>query len=290
MRLTPPEWLEVDEHYASQVEEKHRLLLERADDIVQSLPESLEAQRECLGWLRNHLSCYHPSLIGDDGEYLGVLEGRFHYRIADFESAPLDLAARLIQDDLCLMAPDGPHWRLVAASLAFPSRWRLSEKLGKPITGIHQPVPEFNRKLAPAVDRFFGRLTPEQPYYRLNWSVMDDPTLFQPSGHGRTDSDGSVTPENAGERLYVRIERQSFQKLPETGVVVFGIKTIVDPLSVLSDKPGLANALLGSIESLPPAMARYKSILPFGDAVRGWLACTAAKKEDPGSQSGTGAS
>src|SRR3546814_15752544 len=66
---------------------------------------------------------------------------------------------------------------------------------------------------------------------RLNWSVMDDPALFQPAGHGRAGHDPAITAENAGEMLWLRIERQTFLRLPASGALVFGIRTIVDPLA-----------------------------------------------------------
>ena len=86
---------------------------------------------------------------------------------------------------------------LTAASLCFPARWRLSDKLGRPMADIHRLVPGFNAKLARPVDRFFDRVEPDQPYLRANWSVIDDPTLFQPTGHGRGAHDPTITPENA---------------------------------------------------------------------------------------------
>jgi hypothetical protein len=47
---------------------------------------------------------------------------------------PLDLAGRVVPDDLCLVQADADGVpRLVAASLCFPSRWRLGEKLGRPL-------------------------------------------------------------------------------------------------------------------------------------------------------------
>ena len=43
-----------------------------------------------------------------------------------------------------------------------------------------------------------------------------------------------VTPENAGEMLFVRSERQTLRKLPATGAVVFTIGVYVAPLGSLS--------------------------------------------------------
>ena len=61
---------------------------------------------------------------------------------------PLELAGRLVQEDLCIIqdAADGP--RFTAAVLCFPSRWRLHEKLGQPLAAVHGPVPLYAERLA----------------------------------------------------------------------------------------------------------------------------------------------
>ena len=119
---------------------------------------------------------------------------------------PLDAAGRLVQEDLCLMVlRDGaPH--LDAASLCFPSYWRLADKLGRPMAEVHGPVAHYGDELAAKVDTFLQRLRPERPVWRRNWSIHDDPTYFLPD----------PTPPYAGtppEGLYLRSERQTLRRL-----------------------------------------------------------------------------
>ena len=73
-------------------------------------------------------------------------------------TTPLELAGRLVQEDLCLIeaSPDGP--RLTAAVLCFPSRWRLHEKLGRPLAEVHGKVPFYGDRLARPVDRFMAHV------------------------------------------------------------------------------------------------------------------------------------
>ncbi|MFN7163751.1 MAG: heme-dependent oxidative N-demethylase subunit alpha family protein, partial [Hyphomonas sp.] len=62
----------------------------------------------------------------------------------DWASA-LELAASAVSDDLCILIKDGEGlWRLEAASLCAPTFWRLGEKLGEPLGGLHGPVPGAN--------------------------------------------------------------------------------------------------------------------------------------------------
>lgn len=274
--IAPAEWTEVDDRYAGQLAEKGRLLRERPEEVFGALAESLPAQAECLEMLLAHLFRDRPGLVECDGDSLVLSRTGDRFDRLAFADRPLDLAGRLVQEDLCLMAPSQGSWRLVAATLCFPSRWRLADKLGRPMAGIHAPVPGFNDRLARPVDRFFDRVDPGQVFMRLNWSVIDDPALFQPTGHGRTGVDDSITAANAGDRLWLRIERQTFVRLPHSGALVFGIKTVTDPLAALAGRPDLAAALRSTLDGMPDDMRRYKSLAPFAAALAGWLDRTAA--------------
>lgn len=251
------EWIEPDDRTVHQLAEKRRLLAERHSEVFHALPGSEAAQAECLTCLRANLAEHHPN-------HPGLI-------LSEAGRSPLDLAGRMVQEDLLLMERQEAGWVLIAASLCFPARWRLSDKIGRPMAGIHDPVPGFNDKLARPVDRFFDRVAPDQPYLRANWSVIDDATLFQPTGHGRGFHDASITPDNAADRLHIRVERQTFVSLPDSGVLVFGIKTIVDPITILGRRPDLAASLAATIWDMPGDMARYKSMAPFRDALLGYL-------------------
>lgn len=269
--LDPGQWIEIDQHYAGQLAEKRRLLAERPGDVFDALPESAAAQAECLDLLVAHLLRHRPEAIAVDGPAIRVRATGDAYDRRDFADRPLDLAGRLVQEDLCLMAPDDGSWRLVAATLCFPSRWRLADKLGRPMAAIHGPVPGFNDRLARPVDRFFDRVEAGRLYMRLNWSVIDDPALFQPTGHGRTGLNAAITADNVGEMAWLRVERQTFVRLPASGALVFGIRTIVDPLAAIAARPDLAAALRATLADMPDDMRGYKSMAPFIGALGEWL-------------------
>jgi hypothetical protein len=163
------------------------------------------------------------------------------------------------------MRRDGAEGRLVAAALCFPSRWRLAEKLGKPLAGIHAPVAFYKDKLEQPVDRFFGILKEERPVWRLNWTLHEDPSLFQPTHLGSSE----VTPENAGEKLFFRVERQTLRLLPRSGDILFTIRTYVRALARLDDAARRRFAV--AIRALPPETYRYKGLERYGAAALAWL-------------------
>jgi hypothetical protein len=272
--LDPAEWIEVDDRFALQLAERRRLLSERPADVLAGLPESLPGQRELLCLLLEHLPARLPKHYRrNEGRIANRTTGE-SFEIAAWAEAPLALAGRLVQEDLCLLQRGEAGYRLVAAVLCFPAHWRLSDKLGRPLDAIHGPVPGFGERLAATVDRFFASIQVARPVWRVNWSLVDQPTLFLPPEHrGRPRPIGA---EQAGSELWLRVERQTLRRLPGSGDVVFGIHTYVDPLAHAIDTPEAAQALGARIREMPDDMARYKSILPIREPLLAWLEARAA--------------
>ncbi|WP_425230746.1 heme-dependent oxidative N-demethylase family protein [Sphingomonas sp.] len=144
-------------------------------------------------------------------------------------------AARARWEDLCLLQPaaDG-QYRLTAGAVAFPTDWRLADKVGLPLTAVHAPIHGYAEQLADGVDHFFRTLPAGPVFGRANWFVVPtDAWRYLP-----TDDPAArfahVTTANVGETLFVRCERQTIRRLPQTGALLFTIGIAVAPLDALS--------------------------------------------------------
>ncbi len=162
--------------------------------------------------------------------------------VTDGEVPPLRRAAALVDDDLCLMEPGDGGWTLTAASLCAPSFFSALDAVGKPLSGLHGPVPGFNDSLLPRVSRIFDALDKDTLLERRNWSVVASGELFLPSSAPVRAAQPSIRAEEAAERLFVRMERQSLRRLPRTGGLLFTIRIWRYPLSDLARRPGEAEA------------------------------------------------
>ena len=271
--LNLKDWIEPDAQCAVELKEKERLLTERHAEVFAALPEADPGSAETLALLVEHLPSRFPELYKRSGDRFDNLATGQQWGIHGTPLHPLDLAGRLIQEDLCLMQRQAHTqvYHLVGASLCFPTRWRLADKIGKPLNTIHAPIPGYAEQLASTMDKFFDRLKVERPVWRLNWALMDDPTLFQPTGHDRTRTNTDITPENAGDTLWLRMERQTLRRLPHTHDILFTIRVHVRPLAQLATQPDRAIQLAAALRALPPPMQRYKSLPPFIEAVLTWL-------------------
>lgn len=234
--LDPAEWTVRHADFQAQMVRRRQILRDHADVVIAARSEAEPAELELLSMINAHLG---------DGPRALTLKERF---------CPLTALGRLVAEDFCILLPDqaSGEYRLAAAILCFPSRWLLSEKMGRPLTVIHDPVPDYDDSLARRVNRLFAALRPGRPLVRVNWTVHPTAELFLPLGL----SDKQMMVSEPGGTLYLRTERQTLVRLPQSGAVVFGIKTSLSPLESL--EPREARVLLGLIRGLDAAERAYR--------------------------------
>jgi dimethylamine monooxygenase subunit A len=269
--LPVAEWIELDVRYVDEMAERRRLLAEHHDNVFAVLPEAEDASREVLQRLVAHLTAQFPQWFSLNGDTLTNRLAGETWNLASPSCHPLELAGRLVQEDLCIIQTEGDAPRFTAAILCFPSRWRLNEKIGRPLTAVHGPVPHYAERLATPVDRFMAKVKPGHIASRLNWSVLDDPAMYQPTGKWRETTNTAVTADNAGERLNLRVERQTLTRMPRSGAVLFGIRVHSYKLATAITTPVAATRLAEAVRALPEATVHYKSLKAFGPALLAWL-------------------
>ena len=186
---------------------------------------------------------------------------------------PLAQVGRRIQEDLCLMVHRDGGWRLEAAVLCFPSLWVLSEKLGQPLAGIHQPVAHYADELATKVDTFFDRLSPSALVGRRNFSIWPTNALWAPCR--RLDQSLHQAPIGDDPPLWLRSERQTLHRLPETGAILFTIRVQTAPMSALRARPDRSADLARWLRSAS-GTSRRSELGPMAGVLLSWLDAQAA--------------
>lgn len=270
-RLDPRRWIEPDARFAEELRLKEELWSRRPRDVFQALPEAAAAQAELRETLLGHLLQDHPDHYRREGDSL-LIELNASQHLLTKEEPPLLQASRWVQDDLCLLQPCGESHCLSAASLCAPSYWRLGDKLGRPLGAIHGPVPAYDRRIGDPMERLFRQLKAYRPVWRANWSIVDSPRLFQPGDEYSHDRHpGAMDSSTAGERLYLRTERQTLRRLPRTGAIVFTIRVYIDPLRQVLAEPGVAAGLQAAVLGLSEAEWRYKGMDRFRPVLLDYL-------------------
>ncbi|MBW2291251.1 MAG: DUF3445 domain-containing protein [Deltaproteobacteria bacterium] len=267
-------WLELDEDLECDLREKHVLLRDRHSQVFVELPESMSSQRETFSLIADTLLTRHPELYSKQGSRLRVHATDELVELDDPARSPLESASRCVQEDLVVMQERPRGWCLTAASVCFPTRWDLPIQLGRPMGTIHEPVPGYQEQLDVSSNRFFDGTKPGIVYRRGNWSLLDDPTLFQPTRKLQRDAGVALNASNAGQQVWLRVEHQTLQRLPETGAILFTIRIHRTRLDAVAREPGAARSLVGAIETMHPAMQRYKSLGIVRNATLGYLGRT----------------
>lgn len=215
------DWLLVDEVFAAQMAYRDWLLANRRAEVLTSQTGSDASSEELLDLVVEHLSRQGPYRVGKNS-----------IRRPDGVEVPLNgrdrlmTAARLVQEDFCILEKGQEEHVLVAAALCFPASWNLAEKIGLPLAAIHQPVVQYD-EIRIRVQRMFDLMAPARPLWRANFLIYSNPDLFQP----RQETDRRRL---EGDQRWIRVERQTLRKMRKSGSIVFGIHTYCVPFANLT--------------------------------------------------------
>ena len=210
-----------DDAFDKQMEYRDELILKSRKKVFQLDNEASSAAKELLVMVLKKLNTNQNYKISKsevtrpDGKSV-ALNG----------DNALIIAGRLVQEDLLIL-----HWdehlqehSLKGGILCFPALWTLEEKMNKPMSRIHRPVNHYTEKISKLVQRMFTNLKVETPLWRANWYLYNDPELFTP----QKESFSQTTRKSFFEGdFWVRVERQTLVRLPESDAIVFGIHTFV---------------------------------------------------------------
>lgn len=291
------DWIQIGDDYDHEMDAKARVLGEHYGTVFQALPGTEIEGAEVLLALVDHLVAHHPNWFSRDACSVTNHRRRETFAITPDENGlwsehPLSIAGRLVQEDLAILVPRDGGLVFGGGSVCFPNRWDLASKLGSSMVEVHRPVARLNEQLSGPIDDFFARLSPERPFWRLGWGVLDTDDPYQP-----VDGTASVPPPlpsvgdpSTGDRLFLRVERETLRRFPRTDTVLFTIRTYIRPLAHLSSRPEDAARLADALANLPDDVADYKRVVELSDAARHWLASIVPQHDLGGSKNTTDAS
>ncbi|KAK0714084.1 hypothetical protein B0T26DRAFT_742502 [Lasiosphaeria miniovina] len=276
------EWIELDNHYPRYHADKARRILERGPQCCRTTPEAYPAAVELLEDLAAYLPARYPSLYrraGPDAPLENLWSGeKFDMSARPLPEDPMQMCARLVQDDLALMIEraDGQYY-LLAGAILLPGFWRLGDKFGMALPEIHTSgdVPQFREKLERGMTNFFRRVRPDEMVARNNYFLQVDDDLAWSWSIGDEDSahvSWSTAEKNrAIAHHFFRSERQTLRRLPRTGAVVFTIRTYFHPVTEIAQEEYVPGRLASAVRSWGDDVSRYKGKERYGDVLLEYL-------------------
>jgi len=281
--VKPVDWIELDNHFPRFHADKARRIAERGSKLCDTAPEAYPAAVELLEDLTEYLPARYPSLykrtaVGLDNLWSGE---KFDVVTRPLPEDPMQMCARLVQDDLAIMIekPDGQYYFL-AGCIVLPGFWRLRDKFGMPLSEIHTSgnVPQFKEKLEKGMTNLFRRLKPEEMVARHNYFFQVDDDLGWSWSVGPEDSDvnghvGWSTAEKgrAIDHHYFRSERQTLRRLPKSGGIVFTIRTYFHPIREVAEEDYVPGRLASAVRSWGDDVSRYKGKERYADILLEFL-------------------
>jgi hypothetical protein len=164
--------------------------------------------------------------------------------------------AMQIQEDIAIhRLSDDRDW-LAAAHICFPSGWNPMDKIGRPLSEIHAPIPGMNLSRS---RKLVETMVNHGPFERFVWSVVFDDRI---NFHPRTPKK-KFDPSNPC--VFIKVERQLVVGFPEHSASLFVMRQHLIRDNI--DKPELVKSLLSMTED----QRIYKGINDEFDVLISWL-------------------
>jgi len=277
--MEPTQWLAIGPDHGSFLREKRARLKANSLPFYRTTPGSLPAQIELRDRVVAHLLAQHADVFTmADGRLVDRLDGMAH-ALVNPGGEPLAVISQFLEEDFILLQQVDGQDQITAASNAYSSSGRIVSSVGRSIPWAHKFVPTLNEHLGPRIDRVLGNIKVDAPVERFNWLLTpiasrlfpEDPHAANTAAVSDINAALAKDPSRAGEILWIRVERQTFLRLPESRALAFSIYTYSDPLSsIAGDRESLAamHALIGSYSE---ERMNYAAMAPIRGPVLKWL-------------------
>ncbi|MWL91948.1 MULTISPECIES: DUF3445 domain-containing protein [Cupriavidus] len=276
-------WFDIDEHYAGEMAERDQAL---RNDPRRALvmPHMATAAWDALELYMETLSADYPEHFtltrdGDRWHWQNRLLGTAHDFVfgqaGTLPCDPLEFIARQVQGDIALLDQRDGDLFMDAGVVTGPADWSLAFDAGMSFKQWHAPVPMahelgvFDRAL-----KYLLNIRSSEPVRRLNWTLTINPRLdTSPETYHLWGADrASVTPENAGRKVHLRVELQMMVRLPRSNALLFSIRTYLASMEELVTRPGWGQRLHRVLRDLPAPIVEYKGMANYREALLAWLA------------------
>jgi hypothetical protein len=208
------------------VQERQRWLIESPECYEACLPEGAEARDEAQAWMRGFSAQPEPDWV---------------LMSAGLEAEPTALAGEVV----------------------FPSVWSLPEKLGLPMSGVHEPVPGLQTQIGGGIHTFLSRLDAGAAWERENWGLAADDELNHHPSRALPKLTAAARPEGT----WIRLEHQYLTRLSVSRCILFGIRVTCHRLDEVAALPGMSARIARALMTMPEPVVRYKGILVARDSL-----------------------
>lgn len=147
-------WIELESTYRERVAQREALFRDNGTHVLDSLPGSELACKELMEMVLQFLLARYPKQFSLEGS---VLTNNILNTTTDLSTMkPLEVLLHNVPEDFGIMLRDPETGRYVlrAGMVCSSVGWKLSEKVGMGLPGIHKVVPDYKEKMEFSMDRW----------------------------------------------------------------------------------------------------------------------------------------
>jgi dimethylamine monooxygenase subunit A len=273
---------DVDEHYLSEMRDRAQVLAE--DPLrCQSLPHMTLAGWDLLELIMVSKSEDYPDLfqLNRDGNSwhwinkpMGIDQKFTFLDEATLPYGPMEYITRQTQGDFAVLDQRDDNLWMDAGMITTQADWSLDFDIGMNFFEWHAPVPKahelgiFVRAL-----KFLLNVQQGLPARRLNWTMTVNPLLdTSPENYSKWGvQKQELTLENMPDKMHLRVELQTFFRLPRSNALVFPIRCYLIKLGEVVTVPKWGRRLHRVLRDLPEELATYKGFIGNRPKIIEWL-------------------
>lgn len=273
---------DIDEHYLSEMAERQIVLEENPkrclamNHMDQACWDFIERAMESLSKdYANYFSLEKEEDVWTwENKLLGIKDTFTFGDSSSLPKPPMEYMGCQIQGDIALLDQRDGDLFLDAGIVTCPADWSLAFDAGMSFSEWHGPVPLaheagiFERAL-----KYLTAIPVGRPVRRLNWTLtinarMDtSPETYPNWGEERN----SVTIENVGEKVHLRVELQVLDRMPRSNALLFSIRTYLISMNDLVTNPEWAKRMHRVMQTLPEELIEYKGLSRYHPILLEWL-------------------
>jgi len=184
-RLPISDWIQIDKHYLSRMNTRRSLISSTRGQVLRALPSTHRTVRQLYRFMVDYYlptrfpqmfqKVSHASESTEQSHLVNRVTGD-RIPLEPFTNAEflLETLGGQIEEDFLILQPDksSGEFMLGAYMACFPNGFDWEKKLGKSMSEIHVPVPDYETKLKKSMNRYLSRIEPGQTVKRHNVSTQ----------------------------------------------------------------------------------------------------------------------
>ena len=275
--------VDIDEHYVAECRERGLVLAQDPNRCI-VLPHMMAAQWDTLELIMEGLAEDFPEHfeLRRDGDRwtwinrpLGIEDSFVFGDPHTLPYEPFEYVTRQAQGDFTLQDQRDDNLFVDGGMVTTQADWSLEFNVGMSFHEWHGPVPlahdmgVFDRAL-----KYLMRVQYGHPVRRLNWTLTVNPRLdTSPENYPIWGPDRTtLTPDNIGDKLHLRVELQTLFRLPRSNAILFGIRAYLASFAELARVPKWGRRLHRVLRDIHPDIAAYKGMTRYREIAVDYLA------------------